>query len=123
MKSKCPTFLRSKGKAMAVTLSDNEVSDDESGFDEDGNFIAFIATAVVNESMFVEENPSDRELFEDADLQEAYNKLCKVAAKDDMSLELGLKKIASLELEKKNLPVNLFDANELLNNVKTENMF
>ena len=40
-----------------------------------------------------------------------------------MNVELGLKKIASLELEKKNLLVKLFDANELLNNVKTENMF
>ena len=33
-----------------------------------------------------------------------------------------LKKIESLELDKKNLLVKLFDANELLNNVKTENM-
>ena len=40
-----------------------------------------------------------------------------------MSVELGLKKIASLKLEKNNLLVKLFDANELLNNVKTENMF
>ena len=39
-----------------------------------------------------------------------------------MSVDLGLKKIASLELEKKNLLVKLFDANELLNNVKIENM-
>ena len=39
-----------------------------------------------------------------------------------MSVDLGLKKIASLKLEKKNLLVKLFDANELLNNVKTENM-
>ena len=39
-----------------------------------------------------------------------------------MSVELGLKKIASLELDKKNLLVNLFDATKLLNNVKTENM-
>ena len=62
------------------------------------------------------------ELSEDADLQEAYNKLCKVAAKDATSVDLGLKKIASLELEKKNLFVKLFDANELLNNVKIENM-
>ena len=61
-------------------------------------------------------------LFEDVDLQEAYNKLCKVATKDAMSVDLGLKKIASLELDKKNLLVKLFDANELLNNVKTENM-
>ena len=39
-----------------------------------------------------------------------------------MNVELGLKKIASLELEKKNLLVKLFDTNDLLNNVKTENM-
>ena len=68
------------------------------------------------------ENPSIGELSEDADLQEAYNKLCKVAAKDAMNVELGLKKIASLKLEKKNLLVKLFDVNDLLNNVKTENM-
>ena len=107
---------------MVVTFSDDEVSDDESGCDEDGNFIAFIAIAVVNESMFSKENPSNRELFEDANLQETYNKLCKVATKDATNVELYLKKIASLELEKKILLVKLFDANDLLNNVKTENM-
>ena len=122
MKSECPTYLKSKGKAMVVTLSDDEVSDDESGCDEDGNFIAFIATAIVNESICTKENPSDGELSEDADFQEAYNKLCKVAAKDAINVELGLKKIESLELDKKNLLVKLFDANELLNNVKTKNM-
>ena len=122
MKSECPTFLRSKGKAMDVALSDDEVSNNGSGSDEDGNFIAFTAIAVVIESVDVEENPSDGELSEDADLQEAYNKLCKVAAKNAMSVDLGLKKIASLELDKKNLLLKLFDANELLNNVKTKNM-
>ena len=71
MKFECPTYLRSKGKAMTVTLSDNEVSDDESGSDEDGNFITFTATTVVNESLSVEENPSDGNLSEDAGLQEA----------------------------------------------------
>ena len=40
----------------------------------------------------------------------------------DKNAELGLKKIESLELDKKNLLVKLFDTNELLNNVKTENM-
>ena len=59
MKSECPTFLRSKGKAMAVTLSDDEISDNESGRDEDGNFIAFTATTIVNKSLSVEENLSD----------------------------------------------------------------
>ena len=122
MKSECPTYLKSKGKVMAVTLSDDEVSDNESGYDKDRNFIAFTATAVVNESVSAEENHSDGELFKDADLQEAYNKLCKVTAKDAMNVESGLKKIAFLELENKNLLVKLFDANDLLNNVKTENM-
>ena len=115
-------YLKSKGKVMVVTLSDSEVSDDKSGCDEDGNFIAFTATAVVNESISAEENPSDGELSENANLQEAYNKLCKVATKDAMNVELDLKKIASLELDKKILLVKLFDATELLNNVKTENM-
>ena len=107
MTSECPTYLKFKGKAMVVTLSDGEVSDDESECDEDGNFIAFIVTVVVNESIYVEENPSDGELSENADLQEAYNKLCKVTAKDAMNVELGLKKIESLEFDKKNLLVKL----------------
>ena len=67
VKSEYPTFLRSKGKAMTVTLSDDE-SDHESGSDEDRNFIAFIATAVVDESVVIKENPSDEELSKCADL-------------------------------------------------------
>ena len=72
---------------MVVTLSDDEVSDDEFGCYEDGNFITFTTTAIVDESIAVEENPFDGELFENADLQEAYNRLCKVAAKDVMSVD------------------------------------
>ena len=117
-----PTFLRSKSKFMTIILSDDKVYDYESGSDEDGNFITFIANVVVDESVVVDENPSDGELFENANLQEAYNKFCKVAAKDAMNVDLGLKKIASLQLNKKNLLLKLFDANELLNKVKIENM-
>ena len=84
--------------------------------------MTFTATAIVCEIETVDENPFDGELSEDTDLQKAYNKLCKVVAKDAMNVDLGLKKIASLDLDKKNLIVKLFDANELLNNVKTENM-
>ena len=73
MKSECSTYLKSKGKVMVVTLSEGEVSDDKSECDDDGNFIAFSTTAVVDESISVEENPFDGELSEDADLQEAYN--------------------------------------------------
>ena len=68
MKSECPTYLKFKGKVMAVTLSDGEVFYDESECDEDGNFIAFTAITVVNESIYVEENTFDRELSEDVDL-------------------------------------------------------
>ena len=39
-----------------------------------------------------------------------------------MSVNLGLKKIASLEHEKKNLLLKLLDANNLIDKVKTENM-
>ena len=70
MKSECPTYLKSKGRAMAVTLSDGEVSDDESECDEDGNFFIFTATAIVNESISAEENPFDGELSKDADFQD-----------------------------------------------------
>jgi len=122
VKFECPTFLKSKGKVMVVTLNDDKVSDQEFGSDKDGNFFVFTTTDVVDESVLVEENPSDGELSECADLQEAYNKLCKVTTKDAMSVDLGQKKIATLELEKKNLLLNLLDANELANKVKTENM-
>ena len=57
-------ILRSKGKTMVVTLSDDEVSDHESGSDEDGNFIAFTATTVIDESVVAIENPFNVELFE-----------------------------------------------------------
>ena len=107
---------------MAVTLRDDEVSNHESDSDEDENFIAFTATVVVDESIVVDQNPSDGELSENANLQEAYNKLCKVVVKDAMNVDLGLQKIASLELDKKNLLLKLFNANELLDKVKTENM-
>ena len=108
---------------MAVTPSDNEVSDHESKSDQEENFMAFTTTAVVSETETADENPSDEELSENADLQEAYNKFCKIAAKDAMIVDLGLKKINTLEQEKKNLLLKLFDANELLNSVKIENIF
>ena len=40
--------------------------------------------------------------------------------KDAMNVDLSLKKIDTLELEKKNLLIKLFDANELINVVKIE---
>jgi len=74
---------------MIVTLSDDKISDHEFGKDVNGNFITFTATAIVDESVVVDENPSDGELFKNANLQEAFNKLCKVVAKDAMNIDLG----------------------------------
>ena len=107
---------------MAVTLSDDEVYDHEYGSDKDGNFIVVIVTTIVDENVVVNENPSDGELSKSADLQEAYNKLCKVATKDAVNIDIGLQKIASLELDKKNLLSKLFVANELFDKGKTANM-
>ena len=70
----------------------------------------------------VDENPSNEELSENTDLQETYNKFCKVVANDAMNVNLGLKKIASPELDMKILMLKLFNANELITKVKTENM-
>ena len=54
--------MRLKGKAIAVTLSDDEVSDHESESDQEGNFMAFTATAVVSEIETANEKSSDGEL-------------------------------------------------------------
>ena len=101
VRSECTTYLKSKDKSMAITLSDDEESDHESKSYQEGNFMVFTTTDVVGEFEIVEENPSDGELFQNADLQEAYNKLCKIAAKDAMNVDQGLKKINTLEHEKK----------------------
>ena len=111
----CPTYLKFKGKVMVVAFSDDEEFDS----DQEGNFTTFTATTVVDE--FVDgkvENPSDKELFENSNLQETYNKLCKVAAKDVVNANLTLKMVNTLELEKKNLLIKLFGANELINAVE-----
>ena len=68
MKFEYPTFLISKGKAMAVIFSDGEVSNHESGSDEDENFFSFTSIVVGDESVLVEENPSDGELSKYANL-------------------------------------------------------
>ena len=111
--------MRSKGKVMAVTLSDDEVSDHEFKSDQEGNFMAFTATTIVSETETADENPYDEELFENADLQEAYNKLCKIGAKDVISVDLGLKKINTLEQEKKNLLLKLVEKVKILLRLRT----
>ena len=92
---------------MVVTLSDNEVFDHLSKSHQEQNFMTFTATVKVSEPEIVEENPSDGELFENVNLQKACNKLCKIATQDAMNVDIGLKKINTLEQEKKILLVKL----------------
>ena len=122
LRSEFPTYLRSRGKCITVTLSDYEVFDHESESDQEGNFMVFIVTPLVSEFEIVGENPFDGKFSENADLQDSDNKLYKIAAKDAMNVDLGLKKINILEQKKKNLLVKLFDANELITSVKIKNM-
>ena len=114
--------MRLKGRVISVTLSNDEDFDHESESDQEGNFMAFTAITEVSDSKIVDENPSYGKLSENANLQEAYNNLCKIAAKDTMNVELGLKMINNLEQEKKILLVKLFDANELITTIKIKNM-
>jgi len=79
--------LRSKGKALATTLSDEESfskkSDEEStnsDSDQEGNFIAFKAISDENEKNDFDSKAESEVILEDsADLQDAYNKLCITA--------------------------------------------
>ena len=108
---------------MAITLSDDEGSNQDSDSDQEGMFMAFTTTIVIDEAIVVKsKSPTDEELSKNANLQEVYNKLCNTVAKDAMIVDLSLKKIDSPELEKKNILIKLFDTNELLNAIKIENM-
>ena len=80
-------LLEILGKSYDCYPQCDEVSNHESKSDQKGNFIAFTATVKVSELEIVEENPSDRQLSNNADLQEAYNKLCKIEAKDAMNVK------------------------------------
>lgn len=89
---------------MTVNLSDDNTTNQESNNDHEENFMAFTAISKI-----------DKIVVEDvADLQEAHNKLCKIAAKDVMFVVLSSKKIDTLECEKKNLWFKFFDTIELL---------
>ena len=70
VRSECPTFLKSKGKAIAVTLvmMKNVVMSLKVMKKEFFFFFASIAIVVVGELEIIKENPFDGELFENADL-------------------------------------------------------
>ncbi|KAB1227705.1 hypothetical protein CJ030_MR1G005712 [Morella rubra] len=104
--SECPTYLKSKGKAMNASLSDDESkssSDDEnSSEDEQVNFMAFAAST---DGFVLQEIDDD---FEDSDvdgnieesLQEAYNKLFEESLKLQKTNKSFLKKMHEVQSEK-----------------------
>ena len=64
--------------ALAATLSDEESAN--FGSDQEGNFIAFMTISNENEkNNFEPKVEFDVILDDDADLQDAYNKLCIIA--------------------------------------------
>ena len=57
---------------MVVTLSDDEGFDHDLDSDQEGKFMAFIDTTIVDDSVKEKfESPSDKELSENYDLQKA----------------------------------------------------
>ena len=52
---------------MDVTFSDDEISNHKSKSDQEGNFMAFIATAIVSEFEIFEGNPYVGEFSENVD--------------------------------------------------------
>ena len=95
VKRECPNYLRMKGKAYAITLSDSDSSnsDSEDSCDEEGNFSAFMTIAHIEssedlnllvqelgehsdeESMGIVEESNAKEDEDAAGLQENYNSL------------------------------------------------
>ena len=68
VRSKCPTYLKSNDKVLAATFSDDEVANHKSDSDQERNFMAFTATAVVGKSEIIEKNPFDGELSKNTDV-------------------------------------------------------
>ena len=107
MKQECPMYLKTigKSKALAVTLSDIELEDDQDN--EDGRIPnAFTATINLIEGI-VEEMDQEEDLVESKfekmykqdDIYTAYAKLYKVSEKHEKLYRLTTKKLSDVELE------------------------
>ena len=143
IKKECPNYLRMKGKAYAITLSDSNSSnsDSEDGCDEEGNFSAFMTIAHVESSkdlnLLVQElgehsdeesvgivEESDAEIDEDtADLQENYNSLLEKSGEYARVAKAAVKKMKKVEEDYRSLLVRYKEAKceiETLNGELTE---
>ena len=130
LKKECPNYLRGKGKAYAITLSDSESSnsDSEESCDREGNYSAFM-TIIHNEAaeelnLLVQElgDHSDKESIgvveetnaeEDENttsLQENYNSLLEKSGEYTRVAKAVVKKMKKAEEDYKSLLVRYKEA-------------
>ena len=130
LKKECPNYLRGKGKAYAITLSDSESSnsDSEESYDREGNYFAFM-TIIHNEAaeelnLLVQElgDHSDKESIgvveetnaeEDENttsLQENYNSLLEKSGEYTRVAKAVVKKMKKAEEDYKSLLVRYKEA-------------
>ena len=130
VKRECPNYLRMKGKAYAITLSDSESSnsDSEGSYDEEGNYSAFMTIAHVESSedlnLLVQElgehsdeesmgivEESDAEVDEDiVGLQENYNSLLEKSGEYGRVAKTVVKKMKKAEEDYRSLLVRYKEA-------------
>ena len=130
VKRECPTYLRMKGKAYAITLSDSDSSnlDSEDSYDEEGNFLAFMTVAHVEsledlnllvqelrehsdeESMGIVEESDAKEDESSAGLQANYNSLLKKSGEYARMDKTAVKKMKKAEEDYRSLLVRYKEA-------------
>ena len=120
MKQECLTYLNiiGKSKALAATLSDAELEDDE------GILNAFTATVNPTEGIFEEVDEEEdlvesnfEKMHEQDDIHIAYAKLYKVSEKHEKLYKLATKKLSDVELDREELSTKF----DIANNVASSN--
>ena len=142
-KKECPNYLRSKGKAYAITLSDLDsfTSDSKDSCDEEGNFSAFMTIAHIEsledlnllvqelgehsdeEFMGIVEESNAEEDEDTASLQENYNSLLEKSGEYARVAKATTKKMKKAEEDYISLLVRYKEAKceiEILNGELTE---
>ena len=143
VKRECPNYLRMKGKTYATTLSDSDSSnsDSEDGYNEEGNFSAFMTIAHVEsskdlnflmqelgehsdeESMRIVEESDAKEDESSTGLQENYNSLLVKSGEYARVAKAAVKKMKKVDEDHKSLLVHYKEAKceiETLNGELTE---
>ena len=129
-KKECPNYLRSKGKAYAIILSDSDssTSDLEDSCDEEGNFSAFMTITYVEsskdlnllvqelgehndeESMGIVEESDAKEDEDTSGLQENYNSLLEKSGEYARVAKAALKKRKKVKEDYRSLLVRYKEA-------------